>query len=259
MNNHELRVGEENYIIDFNESFAAAVKHAERNYVECFYTAWVDAIKHAERNYVECPDKARELSIKYDMYWVKTERVKMMKRLKLTEGLTHRKFLGIFNRRKRVDSIGREYGWFMSVREIWSGGGIYLRRTHLLPANNFLNLYLHEWFASDDLNAPHNHPWNSLSVCLRGKLNEMQLHVSEKDGVEIRDTSMRRVKKWTLAFRKANFFHAIDLPEGQEKPPITLFATGPVICKDWIFWCLSTGKKIHNKKYTNRDGSACTL
>ena len=196
---------------------------------------------------VEDFDEAWDQAIILNKYLIELKRVEMMKLLNLDEGLSHHKFLILFNRKKRVDSIGNEYGWFLSKREIWAGRKLYMRRTYLLPANNYFNLYLHEWHSSDDLNTTHNHPWNSLSVVLRGNLIEW---LDEK--------TKNNLKKWDWSFRKADFFHAIELPDNQKKAPLTLFMTGPVISKNWVFRCLNSGKIIPNKEYTNRDGAACS-
>lgn len=92
----------------------------------------------------------------------------------------------------------------------------YLRRWHFLrgPA---LSLYLHLYVGGDPCAWPHDHPWPSLSLCLRGILAETG---------ERRDGSRRTAKIYpgTLAFRPARFSHRLDLVSG---PAVTLFLAGP--------------------------------
>ena len=51
-------------------------------------------------------------------------------------------------------------------------GDNYLRRWWLIPRNRWLNVYLHEFRASDDDRALHDHPWASCSIILRGEYFE---------------------------------------------------------------------------------------
>ncbi len=117
-------------------------------------------------------------------------------------------------------------------------GENYLQRWHLIPHNRFLNIYLHKFTGSDDDRALHDHPWNSVSIALKGQMFE---HLGE-DPVPNPDyadgfanpmvADGRWIKKFIPYFRKAEQKHRMELVDG---PAWTLFITGPKK-REWGFY-----------------------
>lgn len=107
-------------------------------------------------------------------------------------------------------------------------GKNYLRRWHIVPRNELRNVYLHEFRRSDDDRAFHDHPWNNMTIVLRGSYIE-----HTPDGSFVR-------KAGDVVRRPADSLHRIELPEAGpgEAPnwPITLFTTGPKV-REWGFAC----------------------
>jgi hypothetical protein len=97
----------------------------------------------------------------------------------------------------------------------------YLLRWYLIPRNPVLNVYYHVFKRSDDDRALHDHPWVSLSLCLRGEATEI-------DAIGSR---IVRAGQWRL--RRAAYAHRMALHAGDCH---TLFLTGPRI-REWGFWC----------------------
>lgn len=97
-------------------------------------------------------------------------------------------------------------------------GDRYMLRWHLLRTA-FLSEYLHLYVGSDPTPWLHDHPWPSLSLCLRGALRE----VREGPGGDGRRTTIR---PGTVALRSPGSAHRIELLAG---PAITLFVAGPRI------------------------------
>jgi hypothetical protein len=107
-------------------------------------------------------------------------------------------------------------------------GADYMRRWWVIPRNDFANVYLHEFRASDDDRAMHDHPWASTSVLLFGQYIE---HTP--------DGSFTRLAG-DVSTRAADQLHRIELltdPEtGEPLPAISLFFTGPH-AREWGFDC----------------------
>jgi hypothetical protein len=104
----------------------------------------------------------------------------------------------------------------------------YMLRWYLIPRNRWLNVYLHKFMRDDDDRALHCHPWWFVSLMLRGFYAE---HL--QDGT----TKIRR--PWSLAFRRAEHRHRVELPKlasGEVIPCWTLVITGPKV-REWGFWC----------------------
>jgi hypothetical protein len=103
----------------------------------------------------------------------------------------------------------------------------YMHRYYVLPRNRFANVYLHCMYKDDDDRALHDHPWHSVSWCLKGRLYEISK--GNMPGVDaigiIRPSFLPRV-------RAASFAHRLEVPE----PSVTLFCTGPVV-REWGFHC----------------------
>lgn len=124
----------------------------------------------------------------------------------------------------------------------------YMRRWWIIPRNKFFNIYMHHMLHDDDDRAPHDHPWWSLSLCLRGQIKE---HRMFQPGMRA-PMNYRRSwwKFWTRfksvvwgepqtivkgdwKFRDQNYIHRLELPLGDAW---TLFLTGPTV-RTWGFWC----------------------
>ena len=96
----------------------------------------------------------------------------------------------------------------------------YLLRWYLMPRNRWLNVYYHVFKRSDDDRALHDHPWVSLSLCLRGEATEI-----DSQGARIITAGQWR-------FRRAKYAHRMMLAGECH----TLFITGPRV-REWGFWC----------------------
>ena len=113
----------------------------------------------------------------------------------------------------------------------------YMNRRYLLPRNPLLQVFLHEWLASDDFEvAYHGHPGASFSVLLRGRL------------IEHTPKFKRRLGLGACTWRGADFIHAIEVPP-QAKPPLTLFIALDWRLKKWFFYCRDTGRILSPSEY----------
>lgn len=130
-----------------------------------------------------------------------------------------------------ITSLGR---WlsvlFSGAPHFYIGGKQrpYLLRWYLIPRNGFLNIYLHKFLRDDDDRALHDHPWWFISFVLKGGYLE---HIDSGKGI-VR-------KRWSLAFRKAEHRHRVELlpdKSGDSIPCWTLIVTGPKR-REWGFWC----------------------
>lgn len=131
--------------------------------------------------------------------------------------------------------------------ELEEGEGItepQLLRWWILPRNKYFNIYLHKVIRDDEDRALHDHPWNSLSLLLWGKLGESYFtHEPNSDQFETymgvlqqeQPTSSHVMKPGRFRYRPAEFAHRLFLPD-PGKPAWTLFMTGPKFRK-WGFWC----------------------
>lgn len=100
----------------------------------------------------------------------------------------------------------------------------YMRRWYVIPRNPVFNIYVHNIVRSDDDRALHDHPWWSLSLCLRGGMLEL-------DG---REKLPRPIVAGEWRLRSANFAHRLIVDESADC--WTLFITGPRI-RSWGFHC----------------------
>ncbi len=118
----------------------------------------------------------------------------------------------------------------------------YLRRWHSLRSTA-LSLYVHLYVGSDPCAWTHDHPWPSLSLCLRGILIETAELADRR-----KQTS--RISRGTLAFRPPRFAHRLDLVSG---PAVTLFLAGPRL-REWG-WQLPGGWRAgHEVSGVDEDG-----
>lgn len=102
---------------------------------------------------------------------------------------------------------------------IENDGKIYMQRWFLIPHNRFLNIYLHR-ISGPDEPTPHDHPWCSLSYCLRGLMRES-----------------RPQKRLRLIFTKDFIFRlptTLHYLENVSSVVWTIFITGPKV-REWGF------------------------
>lgn len=111
-------------------------------------------------------------------------------------------------------------------------GDNYLRRWFLIPRNPYLNIYLHNFQASDDDRALHDHPWWFVSILLRGT------YVEHTEGFRL-----SRVAP-SIAFRPAAWRHRVELAsrDGRLRPAWTILITGRRT-RMWGFWCRNRNGK----------------
>lgn len=116
-------------------------------------------------------------------------------------------------------------------------GDDYLHRWHLIPRNQYCNIYLHVFHGSDDDRACHDHPWHSVSILLRGRLIEFYLERSVSDadriGSQCYKMKRRRVPRFLPVLRRATHSHRLALHSDKA---VTLFITGPWL-RNWGFLC----------------------
>ncbi len=118
----------------------------------------------------------------------------------------------------------------------------YMYRWWMIPRNRVFNIYLHQFFRSDDDRALHDHPWANLSIVLAGEYVE---HSIAAGGVHERHTY--RAGDWR--FRPSGrIAHRIELVNGG---CVTLFVTGPTY-RQWGFHCPEAGW-IPWKRFTASD------
>jgi hypothetical protein len=98
----------------------------------------------------------------------------------------------------------------------------YMRRWYVIPRNRWFNIYLHNMLRDDDDRALHDHPWASLSLCLKGSLVEV-----------LSGGRRRKIDRGRIVYRGPSFAHRLEVPAGGAW---TLFLTGPVV-RDWGFHC----------------------
>lgn len=122
-------------------------------------------------------------------------------------------------------------------------GQDYLFRWYLLPKNDYFNIYLHCFGRSDDDRALHDHPWNSVSILLKGSYVE---HF--KDRYWIR-------RPGQIFGRRATTAHRIELIT----PTVwSLFITTKKV-REWGFHCPKGW--VHWKDFTNfsEDGDSTSI
>lgn len=134
----------------------------------------------------------------------------------------------------------------------------YMLRWWLIPRNRNMNVYLHKILRNDADIALHDHPWDNLSIVLKGQYLERTLSpeglvewlsyatkyhdkAQEHDGLtaarnlysahDYQQTAYVR-RAGTIVFRRARTPHRLELIDG--KPCWSLFITGPNVRK-WGF------------------------
>lgn len=112
--------------------------------------------------------------------------------------------------------------------DIVIGKRAFLYRWYIIPRNPVFNIYLHQWWASDDDRALHDHPWWSLSKSLGPHLMTEE-YVSPRLGLKTR----RIIYDGKWVWRSPWFTHRMIV---HSIPTYTLFITGPRV-RIWGFWC----------------------
>lgn len=95
-------------------------------------------------------------------------------------------------------------------------GDRYMRRWHVAKSQAW-SYYVHLYAGDDPAPWPHDHPWPSLSLCLRGTLHE---HARDRRG-RSRGTT---IAPGMLLWRPARFAHRLELTSSTA---LTLFLAGP--------------------------------
>ena len=131
------------------------------------------------------------------------------------------KILEFFNRKRVIlDRFGREYmhRYYLGFKEKinWND-----------TVKPYPNIFLHKLCLSDEDRDVHDHPWNYVTVILKGGYYEITPIL--KDGIQIGEN-----KVWkgpgSIIWRKANDFHRLEM----ENPSWTLFMHG-WRKRDWGF------------------------
>jgi hypothetical protein len=125
-------------------------------------------------------------------------------------------------------------------QELHNGVDTYLRRWYLERSRETGNAYLHNTLRSDYDAELHDHPWDNLTVVLRGVLLE---EVATPAGGTIR---IER-PQGTVVFRAATDAHRLVI----EEPTWTLFLTGPK-AREWGF--LHESGWMHNQDFFRMRG-----
>ena len=99
------------------------------------------------------------------------------------------------------------------------------------PHNGVFNIYLHHWVASDADRDPHDHPWGSLTIVLRGVFIEF-MPANPKRWPDDRTLVSRRRSFGSVVVRRAEDIHRIDL---RGRSAWTLFLTLGKR-REWGFW-----------------------
>lgn len=104
----------------------------------------------------------------------------------------------------------------------------YLERWYVFPKNRWFKVYVHRFLRSDEDRALHDHPWDFVSVILRGRY------------IEHREQGSTLRLPFSVAYRPAETRHRVqlyrNLVTGIEDPCLTLIVTGPKV-REWGFWC----------------------
>lgn len=135
--------------------------------------------------------------------------------------------------------------WFLTP---WSDD------SHKLKRKRLPNVFLHQILRSDDDRALHDHPWNNLSIILRGGYMEYMFERPPVNGVELPNIICKRRRFGSIVFRKAEMAHRLELHRQwlnltqPEKPCWSIFITWRKR-REWGFWCKVMGV-IGVQRYT---------
>lgn len=115
------------------------------------------------------------------------------------------------------------------IKEIKSKGGeLHFRRWRILETPWF-NIYIHGIYKEDEEAHLHDHPWNYLSIVLRGYFSERTLNYDVITDENKKEWKSRRIEENVIGpssfiYRKAESFHKIQ--KLHSNAVFTLFFTG---------------------------------
>ena len=104
-----------------------------------------------------------------------------------------------------------------------------------------IGIRIHKILRSDDARAFHNHPWNFISIILKGRYTEVTPVYDDSDFFV--GTNFCSYEQGDVLFRKSNTLHRLVL--AKNKPVWTLFITG----KKQRTWGFLTQPKFLTKHY----------
>ncbi len=109
----------------------------------------------------------------------------------------------------------------------------YLERFYIL-STKWIGVYVHRFWASDD-DGLHDHPWNSISILLKGGYYEEE---PERQGVPCGSTITRFRKPLHPPFKVRSKYdsHRITVPEGTEGKTWSLFIRFGLKRRKWGFY-----------------------
>ena len=88
-------------------------------------------------------------------------------------------------------------------------------------------IFVHEFCNWDNCGSMHDHPYDSMSLCLEGPM-------TEKYAIGDGPVKERIIQRGDLVFRPSNYRHVLPYKEGEKG--LTLFITGPVF-RHAYFYC----------------------
>ena len=142
--------------------------------------------------------------------------------------------------------------------DVFVGGEVnpYLLRWHVIPRNQWFNVYLHRFLRSDDDRALHDHPAANLSWLLSGSYIEV-VPVMRRHFTLLLDSLVRSPGQ--LLARAAKSPHRIVVPP-HVGPVWTLFVSGPKR-REWGFLCPAGWRPWHQflgaRDYNSGEGPGC--
>jgi hypothetical protein len=95
--------------------------------------------------------------------------------------------------------------------------GVLVAKSWLLQ-EGLINVFLHRFYNADLSDSVHDHPWDSVSICLEGGMTERYM----EDG----QWKVRTIKQGDVVYRPAEFMHQLPCVEGETAT--TLYIVGPV-------------------------------
>lgn len=106
---------------------------------------------------------------------------------------------------------------------------------HWLSDKVNFNIFIH-LFLQSDLDVPHDHPWDSYSVILWGKIRERRqvdvIHPFNHAPLDYQEWETDQLPRWKLKFRDARYRHVILL---DSKWALTIFIPLKKY-RSWYFW-----------------------
>lgn len=113
-----------------------------------------------------------------------------------------------------MQGYARMLRWFWRApdKELSTDGKLYLRRWHVIPRNNWFNIYLHNIVGPDAGRALHDHPWWNISVLLRGGYTETIPYYGDNQYASTGPFHHLARRAFSFVFRRATYAHRLDDP-----------------------------------------------